>query len=81
MLRQIFLGKIWQWAMLLVVAGLLWWTGTAKMHVIHFNTFVSLLLIGSAVVVLLVVQTTKPGEQVTRDKLRDDADDSVVDGD
>ncbi len=70
-MREVFLGKPWHWALLLAVSALLWWAGVAKLHVIHFNLFVLALLAGSIVVVLLVVRTTKPGEQVTREHLQD----------
>ncbi len=70
-MRDIFLGKPWHWALLLAVSALLWRAGGAKLHVIHFNPFVLALLAGSLAVVLLVVHTTKPGEQVTREPLQD----------
>lgn len=74
-MRDIFLGKPWHWGLLVAVSALLWWTGSAKLHVIHFNVFILALLAGSLAVILLVVHTTKPGEQVTRKRLRDgDAD-------
>ncbi len=68
-MKEIFLGKWWHWLILVVVAGLFWMTGLMRMHVIHFNTFVALLLVGTLIIVLAVVLGTKPGEQVTRDKL------------
>ncbi len=74
-MRNIFLGKTWHWALIAAISGLLWLAGNAKLHVIHFNSFVITLLIGSVVVVLLVTRTTKPGEQVTREPIEDpDAD-------
>ena len=70
-MREFFLGKPWHWLLIAVVAALTWWTGEAKLHVIHFNLFITALFVGSIVVVLLIVRTTKPGEQVTREPLTD----------
>lgn len=79
-MREIFLGKAWHWALLAAIAALLWWAGDAKLHVIHFNTFMLSILAGSVFVILLVVRTTKPGEQVTRDKLEDGDERTLEDG-
>jgi len=78
-MREIFLGKVWHWVLLAAIAALLWWAGDAKLHVIHFNTFILSILAGSVVVILLVVRTTKPGEQVTRDKLEEDSENASED--
>ena len=68
-MRKVFLGKPWHWALLGIISVLLYFAGSAKLHVIHFNTFIMLLTVGSLAVVLLIVHTTKPDEQVTREKL------------
>ena len=59
-------------ARVVVIIGLLWFAGINRLHIIHFNLFVTLLLLGSIIVVLIVVLTTRPGEQVTRDEIRTD---------
>ncbi len=66
-MRQIFLGKPVHWAIivLLVLGG--WLTGRARLHVIEFNTFVICLLAVTVLVILAVLATTRPDEQVTRD--------------
>ena len=68
-MRDIFLGKWWHWSILIVVCGLLWLAGHQRLHVIHFNVFISTLAVGAAVVVLVLLGGTRPGEQVTRDRL------------
>lgn len=73
---KVFLGKPLHWALLAIVALVIWVSGGAKMHVIHFNTFVLIMLGGSAALVLIVLWTSKPGEQVTRDPLRPEDGDS-----
>jgi len=69
---SIFLGKWWHWGILVVVCGLLWLAGDQRLHVIHFNTFVSCLIAGTAVVVIVLLAGTRPGERVTRDELEDE---------
>ena len=71
-MREIFLGKPWHWGLVIAVAGLLWWAGTIKAHVIHFNSFLVALAVVSLAVVLLVLKTHKKGEQVTREPLLPD---------
>jgi hypothetical protein len=75
-IREVFLGKPWHWGLLLVIAAALWWAGSAKLHVIYFNGFVFALVAGTVAAVLLLVRTTKAGERVTRDALRDASDDA-----
>lgn len=68
-MRDIFLGKPWHWGLMAIVSVLLWWTGGMKAHVIHFNSFIVTLGAGCLAIILLVLKTTKPGEQVTREQL------------
>ena len=65
----IFLGKWWHWLILIVVAAVMWWAGSERMHVIHFNQFIFLLLAFTIVAILVLLIGTRPGEQVTRDDL------------
>lgn len=58
--------------MLILTVLLMWQAGQSKMHVIHFNLFVSLLILGTLVGVICLVRFTRPGEQITRDKIEDD---------
>jgi len=75
LIARLFLGRWWHWAVLASVWGALWLAGAERLHVIHFNAFVWLLLIGTAVILGLLLALTSPGEQVTRDPLeRDDKD-------
>ncbi len=76
-MRKLFLGKPWHWALFCTLTGLLWWAGTAKLHVIHFNSFLLVLSLGSLALVVLVVRTTKPEEQVTREKLDEGKSDNA----
>ena len=71
-MRDIFLGKPWHWALLVLIIALMWMAGLKKLHVIEFNTFLVSLIVGTTMVIILVWRTTKPGEQVTRDVLKED---------
>ena len=73
-MSRLFLGKWWHWLILAVCVGALWLAGHEKMHVVHFNAFVLSLLAATAVVLLVILAGTRPGEQVTRDRLVDDAE-------
>lgn len=68
-MNTIFLGKIWHWALLIVATGLLWFSGSSRLHVIEFNWFMISLLIGTIVIVFTILRFHRPDEQVTRDKL------------
>ncbi len=72
-MNQVFLGKWWHWGILLIIVGLMWLAGQQKMHVIHFNLFVSALIIGTLVGVVWIVRGTDPQHQVTRDVIVDDS--------
>jgi Mn2+/Fe2+ NRAMP family transporter len=66
---RIFLGRWWHWGILIAGVITLWLAGEKRMHVIHFNAFILSLLFVTAIVVALLVARTRPGEQVTRDRL------------
>jgi len=68
-MKMLFLGKAWHWALIALAAGLLWWCGSQRLHVIEFNIFIISMLIGTAIAVAAVVFFHRPGEQVTRDRL------------
>ena len=71
-MRDIFLGKPWHWGLVAIVTALLWWAGSNRAHVIEFNSFLVALMIGSLAVVVLILRTNKPGDQVTREVLLPD---------
>ena len=71
-MSRVFLGKPLHWAVLVALIILGWVTGRARLHVIEFNTFILGLLAVTVVAVLLVLATSRPGEQVTRDPLEPD---------
>ena len=42
-MSRIFLGPAIQWLIIIVLAGLTWLAGTERVHVSHFNLFVSVI--------------------------------------
>jgi len=73
-MRRKFLGRPLHWGLLalLIIGG--WLMGHAKLHVIGCNQFTLSLLSVSAAVVAVVLMTSKPDEQITRDQLEYDED-------
>jgi len=69
---RIFLGKPVHWALVAALIAGGWYLGHERLHVIWFNLFTLLLLAVATAVVLAVLLTTKPGEQVTRDPLEEE---------
>ena len=74
-MRRIFLGKPLHWLLLGAFALLGWLAGRQKLHVIEFNLFTLALLCLSAGLLLAVLASSKPGEQVTREPLPPRAED------
>lgn len=70
MIKEIFLGKPWHWALGALVVVLFWLCGRARLHVIEFNLFAFAILAGSAATVLVILALHKPGEQITRDEIK-----------
>ncbi|MEM7744416.1 MAG: hypothetical protein AAF409_11980 [Pseudomonadota bacterium] len=71
-MKGIFLGPFIHWMLIAVLAGLGWVAGTERFHVIDFNTFILLVLAATVLAVVLVIKTSAPGQQVTRDPLEDE---------
>ncbi len=71
-MNRIFLGKPFHWLLLIVLVLIGWLTGLYKSHVTMFNWFVIGMTVVTAAVVLIVLRTTRPDEQVTRDPILPD---------
>ena len=69
MIGRVFLGKAWHWALVAIAAGLLWFCGAKRLHVIEFNIFVLAMLLGTGLAVLAILWFHRAGDQVTRDQL------------
>ncbi len=71
-MKEIFIGRPLHWALWVVILGVLFAVGKAKIHTIDFFTFISILATLSAVSVLTIVLTYRKGERVTREPLDDE---------
>lgn len=70
-MSRIFLGRPWHWAIVLIIIGLGWFAGSARLHVTHFNSFLIVLALGTIFVLALIIGMSTPGQQVTRDPIED----------
>lgn len=68
-MADIFIGKAWHWALLVLAFVALAVVGVNYMHTYAFNMFVMICLAIGLVVVSAVVLTHKPGDRVTRDPI------------
>ena len=68
-MKRIFLGKPLHWLLLLAVVVLGWLAGRIRLHVTDFNLFALALLALTAVLLLAVLASSKPGETVTREPI------------
>lgn len=68
-MREIFLGKPWQWLLFVVVGGCFWITGHYHLHVSAFNTFVAITAALTVLLVFTVILDYRPGDRVTREDL------------
>lgn len=78
MIGKVFLGKPWHWALIAIAAGLLWFCGSKRLHVIEFNIFIIAMMLGTALAVFAVLWFHRPGEQITRDLLVAHDDDHTL---
>ncbi len=68
-MRDIFLGKPLHWLILVVLAGALWYAGSLRVHIVHFDAFIVALLAVSVGCVLLVLYGPGRGTRLTRDEI------------
>ena len=71
-MKRVFLGPWVHWLILIVLIAAGWSTGIARLHVIEFNPFILGLIALTVGVIVLVLKTSKPGQQVTRDPVEED---------
>lgn len=76
MIKQIFLGPALHWLLIALLAGMAWLAGIDRMHVSEFNLFISSLIIITIGLIVLVIRSSPPGQQVTRDPLDVDEDEN-----
>lgn len=73
-MHKILLGRISHWGLLALIAAFLYGVGTTKLHVIHFNFFITLLFSVATCLVVLLRVTTAHDENITRERLHSEED-------
>ncbi len=71
MMRNIFIGPLRHWLLMIVILGVLWLMGANQFHTNHFNLFLLVLIGLSMGAVISIVLTYRKGERITRDPLDD----------
>ncbi len=68
-MSNLFLGKPLHWLILAVIAAGLWYAGSLRIHIVHFDAFIVALLAVSVGCVLVVLYGPGRGDRVTRDEI------------
>jgi len=58
-MNKIFLGKPIHWLMILITTAIIFACGFSKMHVSNFNLFISITFISVAILIFLILKTSK----------------------
>lgn len=72
-MRQVFLGRPVHWALLVLIAAVLWVVGEVHWHVSFFNRYSAVVFALSLGAVALVVFAHRRGELVTREPPPDES--------
>jgi len=72
--RAIFIGPLRYWLMWPVIVAVLYACGRQVLHVRDFVSFIFVVLVLAAAVVVFVVMSYRPGERVTREPFPEDGD-------
>ena len=76
-MKTVFLGPFVHWIIIVVLVALGWLAGSERFHVSQFNPFLILLLVLTVAIVMAVLWTSRPGQQVTRDPIKEHQDDET----
>jgi len=58
-MNKIFLGKPLHWLMILITTAVIFACGINKLHVSDFNLFISIVFISVALLILIILKTSK----------------------
>ena len=58
-MNKIFLGKPIHWIMIVVTTIIIFSCGFNKMHVSNFNLFISIIFVSIAILIFLILKTSK----------------------
>lgn len=71
-MQQLFLGKPLHWLVIAIDFAALWWMGETRLHTRDFKQFLLILAILAAASVIIILFTTRRGDQVTREPIDSD---------
>ena len=58
-MNKIFMGKPIHWLMIVIITAIIFSCGLNKMHVSNFNLFISINFISIAILIFLILKTSK----------------------
>lgn len=58
-MKEIFLGKPVHWLMIIIATAIIFSCGFNHMHVSNFNMFISIIFISIAILIFLILKTSK----------------------
>ena len=58
-MNKIFLGKPIHWLLIIITTAIIFSCGFNKMHVSNFNLFISIIFIAVAILIFLILETSK----------------------
>ncbi len=58
-MNKIFIGKPIHWLMIIITTTIIFACGINKMHVSNFNLFISIIFISVAILIFLILKTSK----------------------
>ena len=73
-MKQVFLGPWFHWVWIVGLVAVGWFAGLKRLHTIDFNPFLLVLLAIVIAIVIAVLKTSRPDQQVTRDPITDKDD-------
>ena len=68
-MSKVFLGPWPHWLIAAIIVGLGWYAGTGRLHVSLFNGFIVALIVLTIIILIAVLRTSPPEQQVTRDPI------------
>ena len=58
-MKEVFLGKPIHWLMIIITTAIIFSCGLNHMHVSNFNLFISIIFVSIAILIFLILKTSK----------------------
>ena len=71
-MNRVFLGPVFHWLILIALIAAGWISGKMRLHVSEFNPFIIALICVTVAALVLVLKSSPPGREVTRDPVVDE---------